>query len=123
MTEMREAIRASGDDWLADHFEIDFTYRHDASVLHPDHPLVTSLQAACRSVAQPTRVSAMTASCDAWLYANQLGIPTLVFGPGSLGVAHSDAEHIAVSDVLKGAEILAAFVADWCGVTGTGDSR
>ena len=116
MEEMREALRDSGDDWLADHFEIDFTYRHDANVIEPDHEIVRTLQAACEAAGQETKVSAMTASCDAWVYNNQLGIPTVVFGPGSLGVAHSDQEQIPVSDVLRGAEVLAAFVADWCGI-------
>lgn len=112
MQEMRQALREAGDPWLAEHFDMDFTYRHDASVIPPDHPLVQALSAACAAAGQPTRVSAMTASCDAWLYNNQLGIPTVVFGPGSLGVAHSDAEHIAVREVLMGAQVLAHLVTD-----------
>jgi len=116
MEEMRQALKSSGDPWLADHFEMEFTYRHDASVIEPDHPLASALGAACEASGRDCRVSAMTASCDAWLYNNQLGIPTVVFGPGSLGVAHSDSEQIAVDEILKAAEVLATFVADWCGV-------
>lgn len=116
MEEMRQALRDAGDEWLAEHFEMDFTYRHDASVIAPDHPLVQTLEQACRRCSQEPSVSAMTASCDAWMYSNQLNIPSLVFGPGSLTVAHSDQEHIAVSDVLKGSGILTALVSDWCGL-------
>ena len=116
MEEMNQALRQSGDTWLAEHFEMDFTYRHDASVIDPEHPLVQALSAACTAAGRQAAVSAMTASCDAWLYNNQLGIPTAVFGPGSLGVAHSNQEQIAVDDILKATEILAGFVADWCGV-------
>ena len=116
MEEMREALRQSPDEWLADHSEMEFTYRHDCSIIDPEHPIVNSLLDACEAAGRPTTVSAMTASCDAWMYNNQLDIPTLVFGPGSLGVAHSDREHIVISDVLKGTEILTAFVAHWCGV-------
>ncbi len=115
MEEMRDALRNSGDEWLAENFEIDFTYRHDANVIDPDHPLVTGLQSACESVGQDCKVSAMTASCDAWLYNNQLGIPTVVFGGGSLGVAHSNQEQMPVSDVINSAHILLSFISDWCG--------
>jgi len=119
MAEMQAAVRESGDPWLAENFEMEFTYRHDASVIDPAHPLVGALQRACEACGVAPRVSAMTASCDAWMYTNQLSIPTLVFGPGSLGVAHGDREHIAVCDVLKGAEILGALVQEF-GALGAG---
>ncbi len=115
MAEMEAAVRESGDPWLADNFEIEFTYRHDANVIEPDHPLVLALQDALRDIGREAKVSAMTASCDAWLYNNQLGIPTVVFGPGSLSVAHSDHEHIAVRDILDAAATLVRFVEDFCG--------
>jgi len=115
MEQMRAALRDSGDEWLAENFEIQFTYRHDANVIAPDHPIVETLGAACEACGRQSQVSAMTASCDAWLYNNQLGIPSVVFGPGSLSVAHSDQEQIAIEDVLKGAQILSAFTAAWCG--------
>jgi len=54
----------------------------------------------------------MTASCDAWLYNNQAGIPTVVFGPGSITHAHSAQEEIVLDDVLAAASVLADFVAD-----------
>ena len=46
-------------------FEIDFTYRHDANVIAPDHPIVLALQDAAHAVGKAGDVSAMTASCDA----------------------------------------------------------
>lgn len=115
MAEMEAAVRESGDPWLAEHFEIDFTYRHDANVIEPDHPLVLALQDAVSAVGREPKVSAMTASCDAWLYNNQLGIPTVVFGPGTLGVAHSDQEQIPVGEMLAAAAALAGFAEGFCG--------
>jgi acetylornithine deacetylase len=116
MAEMEAAVRDSGDPWLADekNFEIEFTYRHDANVIEPDHPLVLALQDAARSVGRDGDVSAMTASCDAWLYNNQLEIPTVVFGPGTLGVAHSDREQIPVQEMLDAAAALAGFMEGYC---------
>ncbi len=56
----------------------------------------------------------MTASCDAWMYNNQLQIPTVVFGPGSLSVAHSDREQIVIQEILDAAKILTTFAQGFC---------
>ncbi len=115
MEELQEVLRTQGDEWLAEHSDIEFTYRHDANVIPEDHPLVKQLQQACGEVGRTPRVSAMTASCDAWLYNNQLKIPTVVFGPGELGVAHGNREQIRLGDILTAAEVLVHFLRDWCG--------
>ena len=113
MEEMRQAIIDGGDTWLRDHFQLEFMYRHDAHVLATDHPLVTGLQACCREGGAPGEVTAMTASCDSWFYNNQLQIPTVVFGPGSLGFAHSNEEQIRLEDIAKGAAILVRMMETW----------
>ncbi|MDH7571137.1 MAG: M20/M25/M40 family metallo-hydrolase, partial [Armatimonadota bacterium] len=82
--------------------------------LDPRHPLVTGLQGVCREEGASGEVTAMTASCDSWFYNNQLGIPTVVFGPGSLRYAHANDEQIALDDIAAGAVILARFIAKWC---------
>jgi acetylornithine deacetylase len=115
MDEMREAIRSEGDEWLREHFQIEFMYRHDAHVLDTGHPLVTGLHECCKEADGAGEVTAMTASCDSWFYNNQLGIPTVVFGPGSLRFAHSNEEHIRMDDIAQGAVILARFMERWCG--------
>ena len=114
MEEMRQAIIEGGDEWLRSHFELQFMYRHDAHVLDPGHPLVTGLADSCREAGGAGEVTAMTASCDSWFYNNQLGIPSVVFGPGSLGFAHTNDEQIRVDDIAKGAETLARFLVHWC---------
>jgi acetylornithine deacetylase len=115
MQEVRQAILEGGDDWLREHCELEFTYRHDAHVLEPAHPLVRELQACCREADTPGEVAAMTASCDSWLYHNQLGIPTVVFGPGSLRFAHSSDEQIRLDEIGAAATVLARFIQQWCG--------
>ena len=80
---MVESIRTGGDEWLRDHFELTFPMLHsEGNMLPVDHPLVTSLLGAVGKNGLKEKLSAMTASCDAWLYNNQAGIPTVVFGPG-----------------------------------------
>jgi acetylornithine deacetylase/succinyl-diaminopimelate desuccinylase-like protein len=59
----------------------------------------------------------MTASCDAWFYNNMLGIPTVVYGPGSLKAAHSKDEHISMDEIASAAEALVGFIIKYCGVS------
>ncbi len=114
MEEMREAIQREGDDWLRGHCQMEFMYRHDSHVLSPDHELVRTLQASCREYAGAGEVSAMTASCDSWFYNNQLGIPTVVFGPGSLRFAHSNEEQIGLIEIAEAAAVLIRLTQQWC---------
>ncbi len=108
MAGMRATLDAV--DGLTGRFDLTFMYRHDSSVLDPDHSLPQGLLAATAAFGRPNKVDAMTASCDAWLYSNQLGIPTVVYGPGSLKVAHSKDEQLAVRELADAAETLAAFL-------------
>ena len=112
MAGMRQALEPLG----ASNFELSFMYRHDSSVVDPNHSLPQALLAAAGQAGHPLAVSAMTASCDAWFYNNQLGIPTVVYGPGTLKVAHSKDEQIAMSEIAAGAEILTTFVQNYSGI-------
>lgn len=115
MDEMTAAIVEEGGPDIAENFTIHFTYRHDSSVCPADHPLVTGLLAGLAESGSAAVVDAMTASCDAWLYNNQLNIPTVVFGGGSLSVAHSAQENMPLSGLAAAATVIANFAAQWCG--------
>ena len=112
--EMREAIVEEGDDWLKEHFDIEFIYRHDGNELPVDHPLVRTLEDACRLAGAEPKIAGMPASCDAWFYNNQLKIPTVVFGPGTLRYAHSNQEQISMEQILDGAAAIVHLLARWC---------
>jgi len=62
----------------------------------------------------PLAVGAMTASCDAWFYNNQLGIPTVVYGAGTLKAAHSKEEQLALNSLADAAVVLSTFVRNYC---------
>ncbi len=115
MREMEEALKTEGGDWLSGHFDMEFMYRHDCNEVPADHPIVKTLERACRASGQATEVGAMPASCDAWFYSNLIGVPAVVIGAGTLGVAHSSQEQIPVQDLAAGAEVLACAIVDWCG--------
>lgn len=115
MDEMKQALLAEASEWLRENFQLEFMYRHDSHVLDPAHALPAGLAAACKDTGVAGEISAMTASCDSWFYNNQLKIPSVVFGPGTLGVAHSRDEHIALDDIGQAAVALLSFVQRWCG--------
>ncbi len=113
---MRKALEAAEDSWLRQHFELTFPMLNaDGYALPPDHPLVEGLLQSLRERGAPAEVRAMTAACDAWYYNNQLGIPTVVFGPGFLGDAHGPHEKINIQDIMIAADCLAHFVAQHIG--------
>ena len=95
--------------------ELGYADRHDSSVLDPAHDLPQGLLRASAAMGTPAAVDAMTASGDAWFYNNQLGIPTVVYGPGTLKVAHSKDEQIALADMAASAATLVRFIMDYCG--------
>ncbi len=115
MDEMRAVLDQSGDDRLRDRVTLEFMYRHDSHVLEPRHPLVDGLKQRCQAWELPVEVDALTASCDSWFYNNQLGIPTVVYGPGTLRYAHSNEEQIAINEIAQAACVLTDFAATWCG--------
>ncbi len=89
----------------------------NSSFLPEDHPLTQGLLKAVRAAGPPdARPEFMNASCDAWRYSDQLGIPTVVFGPGSISTAHSARETIALDDIGRAATALLYFLDDWSGV-------
>jgi len=113
MDEFRAAL-ASADPMLAERVRVEFIYRHDSHVLDPEHALPTGLHACSADWGLPAEIDAMTASCDSWMYNNQLGIPTVVYGPGTLSYAHTNEEQIAVRQIADAGCVLADFALRWC---------
>ena len=112
--EMKDALLNDAIGLTEDDFELTFMYRHDCSVLDPEHELPQMLMDNAEKAGMPLSIDAMTASCDAWFYNNQLKIPTLVFGAGTLKVAHSKSEHININEIARAAELLVNFALEYC---------
>jgi acetylornithine deacetylase len=108
---LREALESTSDEWLRQNFKLTFPMLNsDGNMLPTDHPLVEDLLAALDRNGLPRKIRAMTAACDAWFYNNMAGIPTVVFGGGSLSCAHAADEHILLEDVYQTAKVLLEFV-------------
>jgi acetylornithine deacetylase len=56
--------------------------------------------------------------CDMRHLVNQGGIPSIIFGPGTIEQAHKPDEHIVISEYLAAIEHLIVFIAAWCNTPG-----
>ena len=81
-----------------------------------DEPVVRSVTAAARAVTgDDPDVIGMALVGDANLFANQIPVPTVYYGPGH-GTAHSDHERIRADDLTECARIYALASIEYCGV-------
>ena len=113
--EMHQTLNNQAMGFSEKDFVLTFMYRHDSSVLDPEHDLPQSMLQAAEKACIPLEVSGMPCSCDAWFYNNLLDIPTVVYGPGSLAVAHRPDEQIEMAEIGKAAEVLLHLIQDYCG--------
>jgi acetylornithine deacetylase len=88
----------------------------DPSWVDENHPLVRQLIAAAASVGIPAGAAFMNASCDSWRYSEQLGIPAVVFGPGSISTSHGKEENVPIADLGKAALAVISFIETWSGL-------
>jgi len=55
--------------------------------------------------------------CEAGLYAQHLGVPTVIAGPGDIADAHQPDEHIDPAQLLRCSEVLHKAITAFCGPT------
>jgi acetylornithine deacetylase/succinyl-diaminopimelate desuccinylase family protein len=82
--------------------------------LDSGHPALQKLTDAYVSQCQsPPAVDMSTTVTDAGWFAHA-GIPAVIFGPGELSQAHSVDESIDPDELVRFAQVMARFIADWC---------
>jgi acetylornithine deacetylase/succinyl-diaminopimelate desuccinylase len=82
--------------------------------LRPDHALTRTLaQTVTQMTGRPPALRGWAAYSDGGLL-QMAGIPTLVFGPGELQLAHSDQEHVQIDEVVTAAKLYTAFAVVAC---------
>jgi acetylornithine deacetylase/succinyl-diaminopimelate desuccinylase-like protein len=77
--------------------------------ISPDHPLTRTMAAAISHVTGRNPALRGWAAYTDGALLQVAGIPTVVFGPGDLELAHSDIEHIRLSDLVSAAEVYTVF--------------
>ena len=63
---------------------------------------------------RPIRLLPGPFCCDMRHLVNQGGIPSIIFGPGTIAQAHKPDEHIELREFLDCIEHLIAFMWSWC---------
>jgi acetylornithine deacetylase len=115
MADLRSLLEREGGPTSRSSCSLSFTFRHDSHVTPPESPIVHALQQVVERRGEDPTPAAIPCSSDAWLYANQLGLPTILYGPGKLRDAHSDHEVISLEEVEQAAAVLTGFFVEWCG--------
>jgi acetylornithine deacetylase len=113
------ARAAAEDPWMKDHPpKVRFVgYDARASEIPREHPIV---QLVCKNYKEVSgrdaEISGRQGAADTRflnLYANT---PTVIFGPGSTAVMHSDDEYVDLEDYQTAIKVMALCICDWCGV-------
>jgi acetylornithine deacetylase/succinyl-diaminopimelate desuccinylase family protein len=85
------------------------TMLHGPLVIDPGHALVRSALGAFEDTGRPAPPPTVFAAwTDGALISREAGIPTLVWGPGELKLAHSAEESVPVEDIFLAARLYAA---------------
>ncbi|MGW7536012.1 M20 family metallopeptidase [Amycolatopsis sp. NPDC054798] len=85
----------------------------EGSEMDPGHPFVAEV----RRAADDAPVRGLKLGTDARFLRNRLGIPAVVYGPGSMTVAHTADEHVPVAELVAAARAFARLYAGFRGVT------
>lgn len=105
------------DEWLSKHpIRVEwFPISWDAYNLSADHPLPQTMQGACADLGYYSDLSGIPYGTDI-KYFLHAGIPTTLFGPGTITKAHYDNEYCIVSEYIKAIHALAETIIRWCGI-------
>lgn len=90
-------------------------FQADGHVFHPGTAAEATLSRIHEAVeGAPLEAISMTATSDARMYDLYYGIPALCYGANARGM-HSPSEAIQLDSLRRTTEIIALFVAEWCG--------
>ncbi len=113
------ANAAAKDPWMKNHPpEVRFVgFDAEASHIPVDHPIVATL---CKNFKKITgrdpEISGRQGAADTRFLNSYGETPTVIFGPGSSDIMHSNDEYVPIDDYLTAIKITALSIADWCGL-------
>jgi acetylornithine deacetylase len=84
-----------------------------ASDVSSDAPIMTEMLGALRHEQLPARVEGLSAWTDAALL-NAAGVPTICFGPGDIGLAHSATEYVPLTEIDAATRVFTRLAHSWC---------
>ncbi len=113
------ACAAAADPWLSEHPpEVEWWGgRFDPAVTAAADPIVRAVvDAATAITGAPAPIEGVTYGADMRLLVNVGAIPTVLFGPGDVGVAHMADEYVSIAELRTAAETLLLAALRFCGV-------
>lgn len=117
--ELAIARAASADAWLSTHPpRVEWWGgRFEPASTAVDDPIVTTVSEAAAQVSGfPSALEGVTYGSDMRLLANVAGIPTVMFGPGDVRVAHMADEYVPLAQMTVAARTLVVAALRYCGV-------
>jgi len=109
---------AQSDNWLKDHPPVIewFEGQFESGQTSLDHPLIKELGKTYTNVSnQDAIIEGVTYGSDLRLFTNHANIPSVLFGPGDVRLAHAANEYIPISEILISTEVIANMIVNWCG--------
>ncbi len=112
------ARAAAQDPWMKDHPPVVRFVGYDAqaSEIPRGHPIVETV---CRSykeiTGQDPEISGRQGAADTRFLNQYAHTPTVIFGPGSTAVMHSNDEYVSIADYITAIKVMALSIYDWCG--------
>ena len=111
------AAAAAKDPWMKDHPpKVRFVgYDAEASEIPTDHAIVQTVQRNYREVVgREPELSGRQGAADTRFLNKYAATPTVIFGPGSTAVMHSDNEYVSIDDYITSIKVMALSIYDWC---------
>jgi len=108
---------AAKDEWMKDHPPVVrfVGYDAEASEIPTDHPIVDLVSRNFREVAgREPEISGRQGAADTRFLNKYADTPTVIFGPGSTAVMHSDDEYVSIEDFITAIKVMALSIHDWC---------
>lgn len=114
--ELRVAAAAAMDPWLRTHPpRVEWFGAVWEPAVTPNDLVQAFVDAAEQALGRHVVVEGVPYGSDMRLLTNYGGIPTLIFGPGDIAVAHFTDEYVSIKEFMDAVRALAMFIANWCG--------
>lgn len=117
MQRFRDAIGQAnaGDEFLCAHpARLEFLHHDDSTLQSPTIAIAVAMEKLLARRSGTAGIHPGPFACDMRHLVNQGGVPSIIFGPGTIAQAHKPDEHIALGEYLDCIQHLIAFIASWC---------
>jgi len=108
---------SASDSWLKENPPILewFEGQFESGKTDVDHAIINNLEMAYKEVNNSSaKIEGVTYGSDLRLFTNHADIPSVLFGPGDVRLAHSANEYVKIEEVLTCIKIISNLIIKWC---------